>query len=78
MSQMDFRTAVCQALDEELEHDDSVIFFGEDVAVAGGVFATTGGLRRQARHRPRLRHADLGARAGRRGVRQRRSPACAR
>ena len=44
MSQMDFRTAVCQALDEELEHDDSVIFFGEDVAMAGGVFATTGGL----------------------------------
>ena len=44
MSEMDFRTAVFQALDEELEHDDSVIFFGEDVAVAGGVFATTGGL----------------------------------
>jgi pyruvate/2-oxoglutarate/acetoin dehydrogenase E1 component len=44
MSEMDFRTAICQALDEELEHDDSVIFFGEDVAVAGGVFATTGGL----------------------------------
>ena len=42
--EMDFRTAICQALDEELEHDDSVIFFGEDVAVAGGVFATTGGL----------------------------------
>jgi len=44
MSEMDFRTAICQALDEELERDDSVIFFGEDVAVAGGVFATTGGL----------------------------------
>ena len=43
-SEMDFRTAICQALDEELEHDESVIFFGEDVAVAGGVFATTGGL----------------------------------
>jgi len=41
---MDFRTAICQALDEELERDDSVVFFGEDVAVAGGVFATTGGL----------------------------------
>ena len=38
-SEMDFRTAICQALDEELEHDDSVIFFGEDVAAAGGVFA---------------------------------------
>jgi pyruvate/2-oxoglutarate/acetoin dehydrogenase E1 component len=37
MTEMDFRTAICTALDEELEHDDSVIFFGEDVAVAGGL-----------------------------------------
>jgi pyruvate/2-oxoglutarate/acetoin dehydrogenase E1 component len=44
VTEIDFRTAICQALDEELERDDSVIFFGEDVAVAGGVFATTGGL----------------------------------
>jgi acetoin:2,6-dichlorophenolindophenol oxidoreductase subunit beta len=43
-AEIDFRTAVCQALDEELEHDESVIFFGEDVAAAGGVFATTPGL----------------------------------
>ncbi len=41
---MDFRTAVREALDEELAADDRVIFFGEDVAVAGGVFAVTGGL----------------------------------
>jgi acetoin:2,6-dichlorophenolindophenol oxidoreductase subunit beta len=44
VSEIDFRTAVCQALDEELARDDSVIFFGEDVAAAGGVFATTAGL----------------------------------
>jgi acetoin:2,6-dichlorophenolindophenol oxidoreductase subunit beta len=44
VTEIDFRTAVCQALDEELARDDSVIFFGEDVAVAGGVFATTPGL----------------------------------
>ena len=44
MTEIDFRTAVCQALDEELARDDSVIFFGEDVAAAGGVFATTPGL----------------------------------
>jgi pyruvate/2-oxoglutarate/acetoin dehydrogenase E1 component len=44
VTQIDFRTAVCQALDEELARDDAVIFFGEDVAAAGGVFATTGGL----------------------------------
>lgn len=39
-----FRTAVRDALDEELAADERVIFFGEDVAVAGGVFATTTGL----------------------------------
>jgi pyruvate/2-oxoglutarate/acetoin dehydrogenase E1 component len=44
MTEIDFRTAICQALDEELAHDASVVFFGEDVAAAGGVFATTGGL----------------------------------
>src|SRR3954454_10820601 len=41
---MDFRTAVREALDEELAADDRVVFFGEDVAVAGGVFAVTPGL----------------------------------
>ena len=41
---IDFRTAVREALDEELAADDRVIFFGEDVAIAGGVFAVTGGL----------------------------------
>jgi acetoin:2,6-dichlorophenolindophenol oxidoreductase subunit beta len=42
--QLEFRDAICQALDEELERDESVIFFGEDVAKPGGVFAVTGGL----------------------------------
>ena len=44
MPVMDFRTAVREALDEALSADDSVVFFGEDVAVAGGVFAVTPGL----------------------------------
>ncbi len=39
-----FRTAIRDALDEALADDDRVILFGEDVAVAGGVFATTTGL----------------------------------
>ncbi|HEV8460539.1 MAG TPA: alpha-ketoacid dehydrogenase subunit beta [Gaiellaceae bacterium] len=39
-----FRTAIRDALDEELANDERVILFGEDVAVAGGVFATTTGL----------------------------------
>ncbi len=41
---IDFRTAVREALDEELAADDRVIFFGEDVAIAGGVFAVSPGL----------------------------------
>ncbi|HEY7206854.1 MAG TPA: transketolase C-terminal domain-containing protein [Gaiellaceae bacterium] len=43
-SEIDFRDAIRAALDEELERDERVIFFGEDVAVAGGVFAVTLGL----------------------------------
>jgi pyruvate/2-oxoglutarate/acetoin dehydrogenase E1 component len=44
MSEIEFRTAVRDALDEELGRDESVIFFGEDVGAAGGVFAVTPGL----------------------------------
>ena len=44
MSNVAFRTAIRDALDEELAADERVILFGEDIAVAGGVFATTTGL----------------------------------
>ena len=44
MAELEVREAIRQALDEELERDKRVIFFGEDVAVAGGVFAVTPGL----------------------------------
>src|SRR4249919_130798 len=44
MPTLAFRTAIRDALDEELAADERVILFGEDVAVAGGVFATTTGL----------------------------------
>ena len=44
MTPIPFRTAVRDALDEELAADERVILFGEDVAVAGGVFAATPGL----------------------------------
>ncbi|HET7759534.1 MAG TPA: pyruvate dehydrogenase complex E1 component subunit beta [Gaiellaceae bacterium] len=44
MATIPFRTAIRDALDEELANDERVILFGEDVAVAGGVFATTPGL----------------------------------
>ncbi len=41
MSTLEFRAAIRDALAEELERDPSVVFFGEDVAVAGGVFKAT-------------------------------------
>jgi pyruvate/2-oxoglutarate/acetoin dehydrogenase E1 component len=44
MAELEFRRAINEALDEELARDGSVVFFGEDVAKAGGVFAVTGGL----------------------------------
>ncbi|HET7119892.1 MAG TPA: transketolase C-terminal domain-containing protein [Solirubrobacterales bacterium] len=44
MAETDFRTAIRDALDAELAADENVIFFGEDVAVAGGVFAASPGL----------------------------------
>ena len=44
MSTIEFRHAIRDALAEELERDESVIFFGEDVAAPGGVFAVTPGL----------------------------------
>ena len=35
MSEIEFRRAIRDALDEELERDETVIFFGEDVAAPG-------------------------------------------
>jgi pyruvate/2-oxoglutarate/acetoin dehydrogenase E1 component len=39
-----FRTAIRDALDAELAADERVVLFGEDIAIAGGVFAATTGL----------------------------------
>jgi pyruvate/2-oxoglutarate/acetoin dehydrogenase E1 component len=44
MAELEIREAIRDALDEELARDERVIFFGEDVALAGGVFAVTPGL----------------------------------
>ncbi len=41
MSTLEFRVAIRDALAEELVRDPSVVFFGEDVAAAGGVFRAT-------------------------------------
>jgi pyruvate/2-oxoglutarate/acetoin dehydrogenase E1 component len=40
-AQLEFRAAIRDALAEEIERDPDVVFFGEDVAAAGGVFKAT-------------------------------------
>ena len=44
MSELEFRTAIRDAIAEEMRRDERVIFFGEDVAIPGGVFKATPGL----------------------------------
>jgi pyruvate/2-oxoglutarate/acetoin dehydrogenase E1 component len=44
MSTLEFRVAIRDAIAEEMERDERVIFMGEDIAVAGGVFKATPGL----------------------------------
>jgi pyruvate/2-oxoglutarate/acetoin dehydrogenase E1 component len=44
MSVLEFRTAIRDAIAEEIERDDRVIFMGEDIGAAGGVFKATPGL----------------------------------
>ncbi|HKK68512.1 MAG TPA: alpha-ketoacid dehydrogenase subunit beta, partial [Bacteroidales bacterium] len=41
---MNMVNALNQAMDLKLENDDSVIIYGEDVGVEGGVFRVTQGL----------------------------------
>jgi 2-oxoisovalerate dehydrogenase E1 component len=44
---LSYREAVCEGLAEELRRDSTVVFFGEDVAAAGGVFKATPGLQEE-------------------------------
>src|SRR5260221_2285456 len=44
MSVITYREAVARAIDEEMARNENVIFFGEDVGRAGGVFKVTPGL----------------------------------
>jgi acetoin:2,6-dichlorophenolindophenol oxidoreductase subunit beta len=41
VSELEFRVAIRDAIAEEIERDPAVVFFGEDVAAAGGVFKAT-------------------------------------
>ncbi len=69
MAQLTYRDAVSRAIAQELAHDPNVVFLGEDVAGAGGVFkATTGLLERfgpeRVRDAPISEQAILGAAMG--------------
>jgi len=44
MSTLEFRVGIRDAIAEEMRRDPSVVFFGEDIAAAGGVFKATPGL----------------------------------
>src|SRR2546425_9738324 len=44
MAELTFREAVAAGIAQEMERDPCVVFIGEDVATAGGVFKTTVGL----------------------------------
>ena len=44
MSRLEFRVAIRDAIAEEMRRDEAVVFFGEDIAVAGGVFKATPGI----------------------------------
>jgi len=44
MREILYRDAICEALDEEMERDGSVLLLGEDVAYIGGNFKTSVGL----------------------------------
>ncbi len=44
MAELTFREAVAAGIAQEMERDERVVFLGEDVAAAGGVFKTTVGL----------------------------------
>jgi acetoin:2,6-dichlorophenolindophenol oxidoreductase subunit beta len=44
MAEMTYRDAVARAIGQEMARDERVVFFGEDVGAAGGVFKATVGL----------------------------------
>lgn len=44
MAELTYRDAVTRAIAQEMARDDTVVFIGEDVAAAGGVFKATPGL----------------------------------
>ena len=69
MAELTYRSAVARAIAQEMERDPNVVFLGEDVGGAGGVFKATVGLLEQfgplrVRDTPISEQAILGAAMG--------------
>ena len=69
MAELTYRDAVAAAIAQEMERDDRVVFLGEDVGAAGGVFKATVGLLEKfgperVRDTPIAEQAILGAAMG--------------
>ena len=69
MAELTYREAVARGIAQEMERDERVVFLGEDVGKAGGVFKTTVGLYekfgpRRVRDTPISEQAILGAAIG--------------
>ena len=69
MTAITYRDAVTRGIAQEMRRDPSVVFLGEDVAAAGGVFKTTPGLLeefgpKRVRDTPISEQAILGAAMG--------------
>src|SRR6187455_601419 len=69
MAELTYRDAVARGIAQEMARDADVVFLGEDVAQAGGVFKTTVGLLerfgpRRVRDTPISELAILGAAMG--------------
>src|SRR6201996_3254419 len=69
MAELPYRDAVARGIAQEMARDPDVIFFGEDVAKAGGVFKATVGLYEQfgpkrVRDTPISEQAIMGAAMG--------------
>ena len=69
MAELTYRDAVARGIAQEMERDERVVFLGEDIGKAGGVFKTTVGLYEQfgplrVRDTPISEQAILGAAMG--------------
>jgi pyruvate/2-oxoglutarate/acetoin dehydrogenase E1 component len=69
MAELTYRDAVTRGIAQEMARDDDVVFLGEDIAKAGGVFKTTVGLLeqfgpRRVRDTPISEQAIMGAAMG--------------